>query len=187
MGNRVNYTKLHRNNVPGMDLGRNFLTLRWIVAGILVLALLLGCLYFLIPRPMLSEGEPAASTDYMIYIQYSGASHENEVELYDESNGINSDTSAEHYILSAKVEEQMEALLQTYEMRRTFPGNDDRGMYNITRFSEKDSLMNVFAEEDQVLVQRDSKWYRVIEPQDFFLKASSLLDRYVESCRAEIE
>lgn len=174
-----------RNNFLARNPEMGLLTLYRAIAGMLVTFLAFGFLYYFVPHPVLREVEPAENTGYYVDIRYSATSHDNRVELFDEDNGIQSDTPYDHYILSSQAEEQLESILQTYEMRRTFLRNHSVSTYNITRFSERESFMYLFIDEDQSLVQQGSKWYRVTNSQGFFMSVSNILDRYVENCRSE--
>lgn len=145
---------------------------RLICCIVLALALLLAGIYAFHPQPILKKGASVSDTVYFVFVNYSPASHENEVYLYDGDTDFQSDVPASHYAMNREVEEQLEELLQRFQMRRTLRYTLQMDRYNIDRFAfgvGEDSL-HIHSGKEKTLIQRGYSWYRVTEPNAFFFR-----------------
>ncbi len=151
---------------------------KWIIIGIIVLAvfLMLAGLW-ISPKPVLKEGVSADRVIYSVNVIRSPYSHRNDVYLTEDGTGLDTNAYTVGY-LDEEIQDRLETVLQTYEMRRTLRYHRQLKTYNITRIGidEKPELMEIYVGEDQTLVHSGWSWYRVVQPEEFYLEMKDLID-----------
>ncbi len=154
-----------------------------IIIGIIALAvLLLLAALWITPKPVLKEGVSADRVIYSVNVIRSPYSHRNDVYLTEEGTGLDTNAYTVGY-LDDKIQDRLETVLQDYEMRRTLRYDRQLKTYNITRIGieGKPELMEIYVGEDQTLVHSGWSWYRVVRPEEFYLKMKDLMDGYILS------
>ncbi len=154
-----------------------------IIIGIIALAvLLLLAALWITPKPVLKEGVSADRVIYSVNVIRSPYSHRNDVYLTEEGTGLDTNAYTVGY-LDDKIQDRLETVLQDYEMRRTLRYDRQLKTYNITRIGieGKPELMEIYVGEDQTLVHSGWSWYRVVQPEEFYLKMKDLMDGYILS------
>ena len=156
---------------------------KWIIIGVIALAVLLMLAgLWISPKPILKEGVSADRVIYSVNVIRSPYSHRNDVYLTEEGTGLDTNAYTTGY-LDKEIQDRLEAVLQAYEMRRTLQYHRQLKTYNITRIGidEKPELMEIYVGEDQTLVHSGWSWYRVVRPEEFYLKMKDLIDGYTLS------
>ncbi len=169
-----------------MEMNRGEGRKKRIIVGITVLILfLILAVFWILPRPVLKEGASADRVIYSVNVILSPYSHRNDIYLTEENAGSESevyDTNAYTVgSLDDEIQNRLESVLQTYEMRRTIRYERHLRTYNIVRIGidVKPTSMEIYAGEDETLVCCGWFWYRVTEPKEFYLEIKSLLDDYI--------
>ena len=156
---------------------------KWFIIGIIALAvLLLLAALWITPKPVLKEGVSADRVIYSVNVIRSPYSHRNDVYLTEDETGQDTNAYTVGY-LDDEIQDRLETVLQTYEMRRTLRYHRQLKTYNITRIGidEKPELMEIYVGEDQTLVHSGWSWYRVVQPEEFYLEMKELIDGFILS------
>ncbi len=156
---------------------------KWFIIGIIALAvLLLLAALWITPKPVLKEGVSADRVIYSVNVIRSPYSHRNDVYLTEDETGQDTNAYTVGY-LDDEIQDRLETVLQTYEMRRTLRYHRQLKTYNITRIGidEKPELMEIYVGEDLTLVHSGWSWYRVIQPEELYLEMKDLIDGYILS------
>ncbi len=178
------YTPFHRNHIPAQGSGEERKTGRkkkWI--PLIIAASVLLAAFWFFPQSVLKEGAPAGNVTYTVSAIYSPASHDREVYLYDEDVDFAANDPGEHYVLTDAMQDQLESLLQAYDMRRTLRYDRQLKTYNIYRIGENPAFLDVYAGEDEVMVNRGIFWYRITQPEQFYSDIQALIDGYLLECK----